>query len=363
MKRLSIIVPVFNVEIHKLNRMLKSIVKQNLNYDDYEVIIVDDGSYDNIIDKIEQNFFMEIDLKIYIEKHLGVSQARNVGIKHSLGNYVAFVDADDELADGYLKMALEFMSKYQLDIVIGGIALTNECFEYYEEHLIDSSKQLTIYNSPDALLSMILIDKPLKENSELKKCLIGSPCGCVYRKSVMQSIKFNTNVFRIEDRLFNINVLFQSNRIGVVRSIWYHYIQYNDSSLHRKQPSLLDNNQSIVDEVTKLNIEMSNNINRRLCDFSCYQFIEGCAYEISGKPIRARKKFIYTFFMDIIKNQQQVNKIVSYGVPVRIYSKVFFYAIKNKNVKYMYISICIFRIISRVKKVKMLLLQMFNSLF
>jgi len=95
----SIIIPTYNRE-HLLGRALKSILNQT--YKDFEVIVVDDGSTDNTEDVIRE--FSA--LKIHYIKHIenkGEGAARNTGVKAARGDYVAFLDSDDE----YLPEKLE----------------------------------------------------------------------------------------------------------------------------------------------------------------------------------------------------------------------------------------------------------------
>lgn len=99
----SIIVPVYNVEKY-LDQCLASILEQT--YNDFECIIIDDGSPDNsniIIDKyvkLDQRF------KVIHQKNMGLSAARNTGLDIAQRNYIVFVDSDDYIADDYLENSL-----------------------------------------------------------------------------------------------------------------------------------------------------------------------------------------------------------------------------------------------------------------
>ena len=93
MKKVSIIVPVYNVELH-LKRCLESLVNQTLQ--DIEIIIINDGSKDNsqdIIDKFHSRYPDKI--KYYIIENSGAAQARNYGLSLVEGEYIGFVDSDD----------------------------------------------------------------------------------------------------------------------------------------------------------------------------------------------------------------------------------------------------------------------------
>ncbi len=90
----SVIIPTYNREIFLRNSILSV---NNQSYKNWELIIVDDGSTDNtkqLIDDMKKN--LNINLKYYYKENGGVSSSRNYGIKVSNGDYIAFLDSDDE---------------------------------------------------------------------------------------------------------------------------------------------------------------------------------------------------------------------------------------------------------------------------
>ena len=102
MPKISIIVPVYNVEEY-IGTCLKSLVEQTL--EDIEIICINDGSTDNSIRIIQ--YFMQNDFRIKLinTSNNGQGIARNIGIQNAKGEYIAFVDPDDWVDnDMYLKM-------------------------------------------------------------------------------------------------------------------------------------------------------------------------------------------------------------------------------------------------------------------
>lgn len=95
----SIIIPLYNKE-NTIARCVLSVLEQSNN--DFELIIVDDGSTDNSVSVVEQTFF-DSRIRIIRKENGGVSSARNAGIKESTGDYVCFLDADDEWLPSYLE--------------------------------------------------------------------------------------------------------------------------------------------------------------------------------------------------------------------------------------------------------------------
>jgi len=87
-----------------IERALNSIQQQT--YTDYEVIVVDDGSVDNTVEVIEQN---TLSVKLIKQSNAGASAARNKGIKFATGEYIAFLDSDDEWLPNKLEVQYNLM--------------------------------------------------------------------------------------------------------------------------------------------------------------------------------------------------------------------------------------------------------------
>lgn len=92
MPKISVIIPTYN-RAHLIGRSIKSVLNQT--YQDFELIIVDDGSTDNT-EEIVKNINDERIIYILHKENKGPSAARNTGIKASKGEFIAFQDSDDE---------------------------------------------------------------------------------------------------------------------------------------------------------------------------------------------------------------------------------------------------------------------------
>jgi len=93
--KVSVIIPTYN-RAHLIGRAIQSVLNQT--YQDFELIVVDDGSTDNTNEVIKE--FSQKDKRILYIKHdknKGGSAARNTGIKAARGEYIAFQDSDDEM--------------------------------------------------------------------------------------------------------------------------------------------------------------------------------------------------------------------------------------------------------------------------
>ena len=113
--KLSIIVPVYNT-FQYLPRCLDSLVKQNLN--DYEIIIVNDGSPDNSQDIIDEYVKRYDNIKAYKKENGGLSDARNYGIAKASGEYIAFVDSDDYVANNMYELMYNKAKEKDYDMVV-----------------------------------------------------------------------------------------------------------------------------------------------------------------------------------------------------------------------------------------------------
>ena len=114
--KLSIIVPVYNVEAF-LNKCVDSLLAQDLPADEYEVIIVDDGSTDSsgaLCDTLAAEYGH---IRVIHQRNRGLSGARNAGIPVASGTYVLFVDSDDFLCPNVLGTLVGLMESKELDIL------------------------------------------------------------------------------------------------------------------------------------------------------------------------------------------------------------------------------------------------------
>lgn len=124
MKKVSIIIPVYNVEKY-IERCILSIIRQTCLDVFIECILVDDGSQDNSIfiakKVIEKNSERGIEFRIVKhEKNLGLSVARNTGMSFAQGDYLLFVDSDDYIFDNCIEKFMEVVEKYpNVEIVKG----------------------------------------------------------------------------------------------------------------------------------------------------------------------------------------------------------------------------------------------------
>lgn len=113
---ISIIVPIYNAEKY-LHQCIKSLLDQGLKAEEYEIILVNDGSTDKSLSICEQYKNANPNIIIISQSNAGVSAARNQGIDHANGEYICFVDADDYLIPNGLSYLLSHYNYKQCDIL------------------------------------------------------------------------------------------------------------------------------------------------------------------------------------------------------------------------------------------------------
>ena len=119
---ISVVIPVYNSE-KTIIQCLESVYNQT--FKNIEIIIVNDGSTDNTLERIHR-FFLDkkINHKIINQKNKGVSRARNVGIKSSTGQYIAFIDSDDLWTKDKLEKQIGIIKRKKIN-VLGTLINTN----------------------------------------------------------------------------------------------------------------------------------------------------------------------------------------------------------------------------------------------
>lgn len=114
-KMVSVILPVYNAQ-KDLARCLDSILGQD--YENLEILAVNDGSTDDSLATLERYARWDERLKVFSQPNSGVSAARNLALEKAQGEYIRFVDADDALPPGSIRLMAEAMEKNQADLAI-----------------------------------------------------------------------------------------------------------------------------------------------------------------------------------------------------------------------------------------------------
>ena len=117
MTKLSLIIPVYNVEQY-IKRCLQSCLRQlHVAADDYEVVIVNDGTKDNSMEVVEEMVHGIESVTIVNQHNQGLSMARNAGLKAAKGEYVWFIDSDDWIEENCLHEIIERLNETKVDVL------------------------------------------------------------------------------------------------------------------------------------------------------------------------------------------------------------------------------------------------------
>lgn len=212
MDLISIIVPVYNVEKY-LSECIDSILAQT--YENFELILVDDGSPDNsgkICDEYEEK---DKRIKVIHKENGGVSSARNTGLDNAKGEYITFIDSDDVVDKQYLELMHQKLTETNSDM----------CFCHFDRFDENGSKE----NKED-IPEYLEVDFGRPEFVDfvsmffnLKKNVFGSIWRVLYKKFIIESLKFNPKIKISEDLIFVLNAIFNSKSISSISNILYHY--------------------------------------------------------------------------------------------------------------------------------------------
>lgn len=163
---LSFIVPVYNAEKY-LGECLDSLLKQDIEKDDYEIICVNDGSKDGSLALLRDYVAKYPNVVILDKENGGVVSARNAGMKIARGEYIWFVDSDDFIKDNILGMLRSKIEETNCDrLILGGYEFTDALTE--EEQALSAKGQLPI-NCPwyDAVVWRGLLRRGFLEAHDL----------------------------------------------------------------------------------------------------------------------------------------------------------------------------------------------------
>lgn len=232
---LSIIIPVYNAG-ERVKKCLESIGR--LEEKNLEIIVINDGSTDNTAEYFKE--FQDRDNRFqFIEKvNSGVSDTRNYGLSIAKGKYVAFVDADDTITEGYNQI-IEVIKR-------------NECDLY--------GFNLTIsMNGNESILEKVYLKKGIN-NQEilLKEFFAGrsnSVCTHIYKTEIInrEKLAFESKVKMGEDLLFNARYFQLANGIYFFDMAPYVYdVGNTGSAVHIQKLSYLEDYMKIYDELVNL---------------------------------------------------------------------------------------------------------------
>jgi len=208
MVSLSIIVPVFNKERY-IESSIASILNQS--YQDFELLLINDGSTDNSGAICDQFAALDSRVKVFHQSNQGVSSARNKGLELACGAFIGFVDCDDTLEPEMYEVLVRNMTAYAAEISICGVK------KFYPEKTESYFGTGTIktYNRAEGVSAL------------LKKEFLRSVYDKIYASGLAKSVRFEGRIN--EDIYYNFLVFMKTDKSVFDDRLLYNYIIRDNS--------------------------------------------------------------------------------------------------------------------------------------
>lgn len=213
--KISVIVPVYKSENY-IRQCLDSILCQT--YSQLEIIVVDDGTPDNSGVICDEYAEKDARVRVIHQENHGVAAARNVGIAAATGEYIAFVDSDDYIAENMYESLLEKAQEHQAEVI------------YCEAKLVFPDGTL----QPDEI-TQLTEDCELTHASwtpNLLKEMAGAVTHAMYAARLISDyrIRFSEGLTFSEDRVFNIYAMGYAKKVYFCKKEFY-FLHVNESSI------------------------------------------------------------------------------------------------------------------------------------
>ena len=203
---ISVIIPVYNMEKY-LRECLDSVINQTLK--DIEIICVDDGSTDNSLEILKEYAKKDKRLKVFTQKNKGAGAARNLGLTHATGEYLAFLDGDDYYSFDFANKMYTKAKEKDLDILICSAQNYN-------------IKTNTYQTMPWSLNVKMLPENDIFSVNDIKKYIFNFSQNWnwnkIFKKSFIDknNIKFQ-ELYRTNDLLFTNKALVLAKKISTIQ--------------------------------------------------------------------------------------------------------------------------------------------------
>ncbi|MDL2246090.1 glycosyltransferase [Methanobrevibacter sp. OttesenSCG-928-K11] len=236
---ISIIIPLYNGSRY-IQKTLDSVINQNFN--NYEIIIVDDGSTDDSLDKTKKILSKtDISTQIISQKNKGASNARNKGLSLAKGQYILFLDDDDYIDSNHMKYLYDVVKENKTDFAFTKILKFN-----VNGDILTNLNEYDFLNNKKVISSLDLIKADLEMKIPFSFSLI------LYNSKILKenNITFNESNVYGEDTEFAIKALYCGNNVSIVNKPTYFYLQHAESAtsnLYLKRFSIVEIFENLAD--------------------------------------------------------------------------------------------------------------------
>lgn len=227
-----------------IERCLESVINQT--YNNIEILVVDDGSTDNSIEKVKD--IVDARIVLITKENNGLSSVRQKCLEHAKGEYICFIDGDDYLRHDYLQTLYDSITINKADIAICGTVFLSETGEEIEEASNSYSFRSNSYINVD------------KDNLQTGYCkllndyFMSDSWNKLYLKEFLlkENVKFELpKGFNGTDLIFNHKILLHEPKIAVLEKKLYIHVIYKKSATHRKKKDLLGSMLLAIDQIVK----------------------------------------------------------------------------------------------------------------
>ena len=237
----SIIVPVYNVEKY-ISRCIQSVLKQD--YQDWELILIDDGSKDTSGEICEEYAKSDNRIKVIHQLNSGVSVARNTGLNIATGDYIIFADSDDWLDSNLLANYKSILEADSYDMV---------ACDCYNVQVIGEEEYVEPGNKWRGNGNRLLSEKELFYTVLYCSATLWNK---TFKRDIIYGVKFNEKMTFAEDTDFLVSVLFRIKKAWITDYKGYYYFVNRQGNvvseeINERFIELLKNCKNIYDKLEK----------------------------------------------------------------------------------------------------------------
>ena len=251
---ISVIMPIYKTEESHLRKAIESVINQS--YRELEIVLVDDGSPDQCGAICDTYAETDDRVRVIHKKNGGVSSARNCGLETVTGDYIFFVDSDDTLEENAIEILFSITKTANSDITICSCRHVKENNKG-DENCDAEQRCLKTVESSEAV-------KNLSYNVHVFKELEPTAVwGKLYKKAVVQNLRFNENMNIGEDFVFNYFANCNSKVVTYCNLKLYNYNFVETSLMNNKtySPKLMQSFEELVKfEKSQQNTPYSNDL-------------------------------------------------------------------------------------------------------
>lgn len=288
MKKISIIIPVYNTECF-VERCILSCEKQDMEQEEFELIVVNDGSTDTSLNIIEKLALQYTNIELVNQENQGLSIARNNGLKIASGEYIWFVDSDDWIEKNCLNNLYNILKKDDLEAL--ALSYVKAFPDRYVYCCTKDSRDGLVFTGREMLIEGIW-----------------SHCAplTIYNNQFLKSFQlcFYKGIFH-EDTEFTPRAYYYLLRVSSYSIAVYHYF-YNDSSImNRINPKKSFDNIIVAESLYKFSLQINDRKLRQVYNDIISLVINNALYNTYSMSIVDRK-----LLNDKLKNTSFLCKVL-----------------------------------------------------